>query len=165
MRLEIRFPHGGNSRWSTRDNNVQLRLTLVQPALVKWQNREGDSVERKRSHLRMDRDPLRLTTRGASNYRVFDLHHAPLVINGLENHVQPLRDEWREIGGYQQVAGPGDMDSFGNKVWFTGAPQWFVDVKFGSDSPRWNALSSDNPIMQIQRVSGNHVNPWRCVRL
>lgn len=166
--LAVHIPTEGNSRWSGRDNDVQLRLVYTQPIYQYSFNSQrqhygyvdatiniGVSPDADtRGRLEMDRGTKPL---GAGWIYWHGLWHweTRCVQEAWHHHGQPIvHEDWVAVRRHRGAC-------YSTK----GAGQWFLDVKWGEDSYRWSCSSHHNRAFKITRRRHNHVNPWAIDKL
>jgi len=157
-------PPSVQSRWSTRDNNVRLRLALTGKMIV---------TSADRSHGKEMRFTRRINP-GASHrnsqgwwvtddsYALFELGSSPLTVSfeRLQEFVTRLKaDEEHYWDGRnnQRVFWTSSTDGLADRQ------SWYVDLKWGRDSKHWRADEDIERFFRVERVGGNHVNPWRII--
>ena len=154
-----------------RDNSAQVRV--VYGVKVKVTKREDRAKSFKLvPHVedfdwRMNPHSLQANPEGGPPYNFVSGEYAHL----WRGDPPILLDFWRirEIGDhaviqhYKAARRGFQIDRPG---WdFESSPWIFIDIKFGKDSEKLDARSGVNQAFGCQRVSHNHVNPWKIYKI
>jgi len=171
MRLTIIPPTKRmNSRWSKRDNNCRLRLSIaakvqvhtppgagVPPAGVWDAPRGGGKIFGWSERININPATLAWD----EDHHVAQLGDPPIVIPHVARLVRErivmamwTHHEWQPVGSQDE----GIAERSATTFWPVGNPELWVDVRYGGDSPRFHIGA--NRIVTITRRSGNHIDPW-----
>jgi len=162
-------PPSVQSRWSTRDNNVQLRLVCTFKTRIATGLEFQDSLlagyEARRSR---NVNPLRATVADFDDeYEVFSLGAAPMELTGsrMATLLEAVRKEYSSSTGRSEWLDDGTWRfGDGRLAWRMASPaSWYWDLKWGRDSKHWQHADGADHRFRVERIGGNHVNPWRIV--
>ena len=153
---------------TSRDNYAQLRVVYFAKIRVAEEVKRGHNTKLvSRTHdfdWRMNPHSLQANPEGGPPYDFVTGDYAH-VYRGTR---PILLDYWRirDIGNHAvaQHYGPDKKGGFSrNKPgWeFEEHPWVFIDIKYGKDSRWLDARSGWNEAFGCQRISHNHVNPWK----